>query len=167
MELNALKSVIKCVETYKLESKFTINGLKKRVAQLEKTKADKKKTSTPNKSHMKRTRPGGPPAPFRPTKASRTLNTSYPSLNQRPPIPPQVGGSRHSFKYSEQGGFDGPSSGSHRWSPNPVSQPYHVPEDIIGARGNIAYSGLSSSYGGVDYAPSHATTTPQPHQYTR
>ncbi|KAH7686565.1 Frigida-like protein [Dioscorea alata] len=167
MELNALKSVIKCVETYKLESKFTINGLKKRVAQLEKTKADKKKTSTPNKSRMKRTRPGGPPAPFRPTKASRTLNTSYPSLNQHPPIPPQVGGSRHSFKYSEQGSFDGPSSGSHRWSPNPASQPYHVPEDIIGARGNIAYGGSSSSYGGFDYAPSHTTTTPQPHQYTR
>ncbi|KAJ0971288.1 hypothetical protein J5N97_019247 [Dioscorea zingiberensis] len=166
MELNSLRSVIKCVETYKLESKFNIDGLKKRVSQLEKAKADRKKTSTPNKSHMKRTRSGGSSAHFRPTKATRTSNASYPSFHQRPPMPPQVGAARHSFNYSGQGGFDGPSSGSHRWSPNPISQQYHVSEDVAGPHSNVSYGGSSASYSAFDYAASH-TATAQPSQHPR
>ncbi|KAI4327390.1 hypothetical protein L6164_019859 [Bauhinia variegata] len=43
-ELAALKVVIKCVEEYKLESEYPLDPLKKRVAQLEKSKAEKKRS---------------------------------------------------------------------------------------------------------------------------
>ncbi|RVX23800.1 FRIGIDA-like protein 3 [Vitis vinifera] len=42
-ELAALKAVIRCVEEYKLEADYALDPLQKRVAQLEKSKADKKR----------------------------------------------------------------------------------------------------------------------------
>ncbi|KAJ7952795.1 FRIGIDA-like protein [Quillaja saponaria] len=43
-ELAALKVVIRCVEEYKLESDYPLDPLQRRVAQLEKSKADKKRS---------------------------------------------------------------------------------------------------------------------------
>ncbi|KAK7263217.1 hypothetical protein RJT34_30804 [Clitoria ternatea] len=43
-ELAALKTVIKCIEEYKLESDYPLDTLRKRVTQLEKSKADKKRS---------------------------------------------------------------------------------------------------------------------------
>ncbi|XP_015901625.2 FRIGIDA-like protein 3 [Ziziphus jujuba] len=43
-ELAALKTVIRCVEDYKLEAEYTLDPLQKRVAQLERSKADKKRS---------------------------------------------------------------------------------------------------------------------------
>ncbi|KAF8377611.1 hypothetical protein HHK36_030993 [Tetracentron sinense] len=43
-ELAALRAVIRCVEEYKLEADYPLDPLQKRVAQLEKMKADKKRT---------------------------------------------------------------------------------------------------------------------------
>lgn len=42
-ELAALKAVIRCVEEYKLETDYPLDPLQKRVAQLERSQADKKK----------------------------------------------------------------------------------------------------------------------------
>lgn len=42
-ELAALKTVIRCVEEYKLEAEYTLDPLQKRVAQLERSRADKKR----------------------------------------------------------------------------------------------------------------------------
>ena len=42
-ELAALKAVIRCVEEYKLEADYPLDPLQKRVAQLERSQADKKK----------------------------------------------------------------------------------------------------------------------------
>jgi hypothetical protein len=42
-ELAALKSVIRCIEEFKLEADYPLDPLQKRVAQLEKSKTDKKR----------------------------------------------------------------------------------------------------------------------------
>ncbi|KAJ1403220.1 Frigida-like [Sesbania bispinosa] len=57
-ELAALKTVIKCIEEYKLESDYPLDTLQKRVYQLEKSKADKKRSGDFNKRQQsKRPRP--------------------------------------------------------------------------------------------------------------
>ncbi|XP_027346032.1 FRIGIDA-like protein 3 [Abrus precatorius] len=57
-ELAALKTVIKCIEEYKLESDYPLDTLRKRVTQLEKSKADKKRSGDFSKRpQSKRPRP--------------------------------------------------------------------------------------------------------------
>uniref|UniRef100_A0A7C8ZNU9 FRIGIDA-like protein n=1 Tax=Opuntia streptacantha TaxID=393608 RepID=A0A7C8ZNU9_OPUST len=55
-ELSALKAVIKCVEEHKLEEQFPLDPLVKRVLQLEKAKADKKRATEVTKPQSKRPR---------------------------------------------------------------------------------------------------------------
>ena len=57
-ELSAVRAVIKCIEEHKLESQFSEN-LEKRVAQLEKAKADRKRSAVAVKSQTKRPRANG------------------------------------------------------------------------------------------------------------
>ncbi|XP_016443580.1 FRIGIDA-like protein 3 [Nicotiana tabacum] len=58
-ELTALKAVLKCVEDHKLEEQYPVDPLQKRVLQLEKAKADKKKATEVAKPQSKRPRPNG------------------------------------------------------------------------------------------------------------
>ncbi|OVA01003.1 Frigida-like [Macleaya cordata] len=59
-ELAALKAVIRCVDEYKLEAEYPLDPLQKRVAQLEKSKADKKRMGEVVKHHQpKRPRANG------------------------------------------------------------------------------------------------------------
>ncbi|GAB4841531.1 hypothetical protein Ancab_022246 [Ancistrocladus abbreviatus] len=58
-ELTALKAVIKCVEEHKLEDQYAIDSLQKRVLQLEKEKADKKRENEASKPQPKRPRANG------------------------------------------------------------------------------------------------------------
>ena len=60
-ELAALRSVIECVEEYKLEAAYPLDPLHRRVAQLDKsTKFDKKRSNeTLKQSEPKRPRPNG------------------------------------------------------------------------------------------------------------
>ncbi|PKI55302.1 hypothetical protein CRG98_024318 [Punica granatum] len=55
-ELIALKVVIKCIEEHKLEDEYPIDPLQKRVIQLEKAKADKKRATEVSKPQPKRPR---------------------------------------------------------------------------------------------------------------
>lgn len=55
-ELNALKAVIKCIEDNKLENHYPPDPLHKRVTDLEKAKADKKRATEVAKPHSKRPR---------------------------------------------------------------------------------------------------------------
>lgn len=152
MELNAIRSIIKCVEYYKLISKFNIDGLKKRVVNIEKAKAERKKTAATTKSQTKRARAasGGTPS-FRPSKAGRTAGVgAYASSYQLPPA-------RLSYNYPIQGGiYDGsappPYGAAHTRSPGTMRQQY--------------YGGPSAAnYSGYDYAaPRNASAQPQyPH----
>ncbi|KAF5199503.1 Frigida-like protein [Thalictrum thalictroides] len=161
VELNSLKAIIKCVEDHKLESMFTLQNFKKRASQLEKFKADKRKsTSTSNK----RTRGGGGggSSAFRPTKFSRASD-SYSSYGHRNPGPhhrsPAAGYSR-SYNYPSQGVYKAPPSasytsqyGAHSRSPAAHPQHYPLPPETMGAAGSqVAGSyGTQTSYGAYDY----------------
>ncbi|KAF8364592.1 hypothetical protein HHK36_033438 [Tetracentron sinense] len=58
-ELTALKAVIKCIEEHKLEEQYPMDPLQKRVLQLEKAKADKKRAAEAAKPQPKRPRANG------------------------------------------------------------------------------------------------------------
>lgn len=58
-ELTALKAVIKCIEDHKLEEQYPVDPLQKRVLQLEKAKADKKRVTEAAKPQPKRPRANG------------------------------------------------------------------------------------------------------------
>ncbi|MCO5573029.1 hypothetical protein L7F22_026793 [Adiantum nelumboides] len=65
-ELNAARAVLKCLQKFKLEGNFPVEGLQRRIVQLEKVSTDKKRTSDVNPpSAVKKARPNGPAAPFR------------------------------------------------------------------------------------------------------
>ncbi|KAI0494283.1 hypothetical protein KFK09_024415 [Dendrobium nobile] len=55
-ELSALKSVIKCIEEHKLEEQYPVDTLQKRIIQLEKAKADKRRAADASKPQSKRPR---------------------------------------------------------------------------------------------------------------
>eukprot|EP00252_Welwitschia_mirabilis_P018971 TRINITY_DN4267_c0_g1_i1.p1 TRINITY_DN4267_c0_g1~~TRINITY_DN4267_c0_g1_i1.p1 ORF type:complete len:581 (+),score=122.00 TRINITY_DN4267_c0_g1_i1:196-1938(+) len=55
-ELSAIRAVIRCIEKHKLESQYSPEPLQKRVAQLEKAKADRKRSAGAVKSQPKRPR---------------------------------------------------------------------------------------------------------------
>ncbi|OIT32122.1 PREDICTED: FRIGIDA-like protein 3 [Nicotiana attenuata] len=58
-ELAALKSVIKCIEEHKLQEQYPVDPLQKRILQLEKAKADKKRATEVVKPQTKRPRANG------------------------------------------------------------------------------------------------------------
>lgn len=58
-ELIALKAVIKCIEEHKLEEQYPVDPLMKRVVQLEKAKADRKRETEATKPQPKRPRANG------------------------------------------------------------------------------------------------------------
>ncbi|KAM7521925.1 hypothetical protein LguiA_011827 [Lonicera macranthoides] len=58
-ELSALKAVIKCIEDHKLEDQYPLEPLQKRIQQLEKAKADKKRATEVPKPQPKRPRANG------------------------------------------------------------------------------------------------------------
>ncbi|MED6107714.1 hypothetical protein PIB30_016753 [Stylosanthes scabra] len=55
-ELVALKAIIKCIEEHKLEEQYPLDPLQKRVLQLERAKADKKRETEATKPQPKRPR---------------------------------------------------------------------------------------------------------------
>ncbi|KAJ6821189.1 FRIGIDA-like protein 3 [Iris pallida] len=58
-ELSALKAVIKCIEDHKLEEQYPVDPLQKRILQLEKAKADKRRAAEAAKPQSKRPRANG------------------------------------------------------------------------------------------------------------
>ncbi|PIA42620.1 hypothetical protein AQUCO_02000215v1 [Aquilegia coerulea] len=162
VELNALKAIIKCVEDHKLESMITLQNFKKRASELEKFKADKRKsTSTSNK----RTRGGGGgggggSSAFRPAKFSRASDpySSYGHRNPGPHHRSPAGYSR-SYNYPSQGVYKAPPSasytsqyGAHSRSPVSLPQQYSLPPDMGAAGSQVAASyGTQTNYGPYEY----------------
>ncbi|KAH9794030.1 FRIGIDA-like protein 3 [Citrus sinensis] len=58
-ELSALKAVIKCIEEHNLEEQYPVDPLQKRILQLEKAKAEKKRATEVAKPQPKRPRANG------------------------------------------------------------------------------------------------------------
>lgn len=193
VELNSIRSIIKCVEDHKLESEFSVDNLRKRATQLEKAKAERKKNSAgasklPNKRAHGGAgggsggggRGGGLPSAFRQAKAPKFSNSHYPGFGRRNPAPPAqhspVG--RYSGPYSyppppAQGVFDGPNpppygstyGGPHPQTPAmPPQQHYPHPVDEMGGGGMRA----SGSYGGqTSYSAYDYTAAPPPTYHTQ
>lgn len=167
LELNSLKAIIKCVEDHKLESKFALEGHRRRVAQLEKAKADRKK-NTNIKSKNKRPRinggvgSGSGSAAFPPSKTGR-LSVRW-ELASRPN---PTAGYPGAYNYPSQGVYDVSPAAAPYGSPfgsvrgqspavPPQQQYSYVPDDIAGARGSGPYGGPAvpagtASYAGYDY----------------
>nr|GMD87117.1 FRIGIDA-like protein 4A [Ipomoea batatas] len=84
-ELSAVRSVLKCIEEYKLEAEFPPENLKKRLEELEKSKTEKKKTAATTTVTAapanKRTRVnnGGPMPPAKAGRSSNAYVSSFPS----------------------------------------------------------------------------------------
>ncbi|XP_031264804.1 FRIGIDA-like protein 4a [Pistacia vera] len=174
VELNSIKAIIKCVEDHKLESEFSVDSLRKRAAQLEKSKAERKKSSATNsKPQNKRghgsssSRSSGPPA-FRPAKAAKFSN-AYQSFGRRNPAPPtpHSPAPRYSistpYNYPNQTVYEGATAAQygttygvpHAQSPAAIPQQhYSLPVDNIGAAGFRASGSYSSQtgYGAYDYS---------------
>ncbi|XP_052208747.1 FRIGIDA-like protein 4a [Diospyros lotus] len=167
-ELNTTKAIIKCVEDHKLESEFpfSIESLKKRVAQMEKAKADKKKSAASTSKGSKRAHGGGGrgsgPLSFRPPKAGRFSNSSPSFRSGNPPPSHQAAAIRFSapYNYAAHGMYEGPATasyapgyaGAHAQAPAAIPQQYPVPSQDYGATG----ARVAGSYGGPG---SYATQT--------
>ncbi|XP_072980422.1 FRIGIDA-like protein 3 [Typha angustifolia] len=88
-ELSALKAVIKCIEEHKLEEQYHVDPLQKRVLQLEKAKADKRRAAEAAKPQSKRARANGA------TYTSRVTNFPEKSFYRATP-------ERYSYPYDRQ-----------------------------------------------------------------
>ncbi|XP_039009271.1 FRIGIDA-like protein 3 [Hibiscus syriacus] len=103
-ELAALKAVVRCVQDYGLESDYSLDPLQKRLAQLEKAKADSKKR-------------GGDSSKYHPRKKSRP-NSGFRGFRGPPGrLAPPV--------YSQRTAFTGMPERYTHAGPNPCS--YQVP----------------------------------------
>ncbi|KAK3030690.1 hypothetical protein RJ639_034866 [Escallonia herrerae] len=188
-ELTATRAIIKCVEDHKFESRFSMDSLKKRVAQLEKARADKKKSaaSTGRPSHKRAhggssrgNSGGGGSSSFRPPKAGRFSNAS-PGFRQRNPSHPhQASAARIAapYRYPSQSVYEGanpasygPGYGATHTPVSPVglaTQYPFAPQDVVagGVRAGGSYGGHGTyggqnNYSAYDYgAPAAAPAYP-------
>ncbi|KAJ8479597.1 hypothetical protein OPV22_023324 [Ensete ventricosum] len=168
MEINALKSIIKCVETCKLGSKFNVDGLKKRLAEMEKIKADRKRSAVANKPQGKRLRSAAGATPIlRPAKAARGPNKPYTPYGQNPAAVSQIPAARHVYSYPGHGGFDGLASAQYgaprSQSPATVPHQYYAHDDMGALRAGMYHGGPSITYGGYDYTAPAPTQQSRPH----
>ncbi|CAL5080509.1 unnamed protein product [Urochloa decumbens] len=85
-ELSALKAVIKCIEEHKLEEHYPVDPLQKRVLQLEKAKADKRRAVEAAKPQSKRPRANG--SAFAPRATGFADKIFYPATPERHPSYP-------------------------------------------------------------------------------
>ncbi|KAJ9176699.1 hypothetical protein P3X46_011983 [Hevea brasiliensis] len=115
-ELTALKAVIKCIEEHKLEEQYPVDPLQKRLIQLEKAKADKKRATEVAKPQPKRPRANGVGCGPRVTNVTAD-KTFYPRVTDRYPqyvydrpyvysgptenhVPPLMGSATYNFSPS-------------------------------------------------------------------
>ncbi|KAM0842950.1 hypothetical protein ACQ4PT_058011 [Festuca glaucescens] len=84
-ELSALKAVIKCIEEHKLEEQYPVDPLQKRVVQLEKAKADKRRAVEAAKPQSKRPRANG--SAYAPRLTSFPEKSFYQATPERHPYP--------------------------------------------------------------------------------
>ena len=115
LEGNAYRSVIRCVESCQLQSVFSTEVIKKKLAKLEKEKAERKKPGGPSRFQNKRSRGAAGPFPFPAAKAARGSSSSFQNpvsrsfnYSARAGGPPYyVPGRRGGVPYGGPGAFGG------------------------------------------------------------
>lgn len=149
-EVDAIRSIVKCVEDHKLESHFNIEDLKKRIESLERGKAEKEIAAT-STSKSSNKRPNSNICPFfRPRKAGRFSNESSSSFHYRNPCNtqlPHVPSTRYSevYCYSKTPGY----IGSQAQSPVALSQQQYA--YMSGGTGAYGEQGGSHTYQPTNY----------------
>uniref|UniRef100_A0A0E0JEX3 FRIGIDA-like protein n=1 Tax=Oryza punctata TaxID=4537 RepID=A0A0E0JEX3_ORYPU len=130
-ECNAYKSIIRCVETCQLTSVFNLDGIRKKVARMEKEKADKRKPNGMNRFQNKRARGASGPQSFPPSKYARGSNSNYGSSFRNP--------ASQSFPYTDRAGFVRPAPGA---------RPHFAPGSSMGTRrAGVLYGGPGATFG--------------------
>ncbi|KAK3190051.1 hypothetical protein Dsin_029612 [Dipteronia sinensis] len=128
-EQSALRSVIKCIEEYKLEAEFPPENLKKCLEQLEKAKVEKKKPAAVPANKRTRASNGGP---MPPAKAGRSTNAYVSSF----PAP-------HTFvrspSHSQYPAGVSPYQSPPYQSPSYQSPSYQSPPTVYGSRSPQAH----------------------------
>ncbi|CAL0312468.1 unnamed protein product [Lupinus luteus] len=183
-ESNFVRALIRCIEDHKLESEFNLDSLRRRIAQLERSKSDRKRGSAsaskpPNKraygtSSSRGSRGSGSSRPAKTAKFSSYPSPSSSSFSRRnlaPSLQPSPA-ARYSgpYNYPAPTVYDSSTANpyaatygtSHTQSPAGLQQHYSLPVD------NLASSGYqsTSSYAASSYAPSsYAPSSYAPSSY--
>ncbi|KAK7251580.1 hypothetical protein RIF29_34898 [Crotalaria pallida] len=194
-ESNSIKALIKCVEDHKLESEFNLESLRRRVTQLEKNKADRKKSSASGSKPLNKRAYGSGSArgsrgsgssSNRPAKAAKfssypSSSSSFSRRNLAPSLQPSPGASRFStpYNYPTQTIYDSSTANpyaatygtSHSQSSAGITQQhYSLPVDNLapsGYRTSSSYPTGQTSYGGIyDGIYDYGSSAPPSYQTT-
>nr|XP_043609437.1 FRIGIDA-like protein 3 [Erigeron canadensis] len=84
-ELSALKAVTKCIEEHKLEDQYPLDSLQKRILELEKAKAEKKRATEVVKPQSKRPRANGVVAGYGSRNTNITADKNLYATRYAPP----------------------------------------------------------------------------------
>eukprot|EP00249_Psilotum_nudum_P011693 c23326_g1_i1 orf=658-2109(+) len=156
-ELAALKVVLKHIDEYKLETQYPSINLQKRVAQLEKAKLERKRTSSAAKvSQAKKPRAND----IAPVAFSGSVPSSdRPAYRPSDAVAPFGGVGVPSYGLGSQPGYDRPPHGGFgatfvgNIGSVSLPRPYIHPADGLGSSlyGSSAYTNPSPSYGGYQF----------------
>ncbi|KAK9285368.1 hypothetical protein L1049_024559 [Liquidambar formosana] len=145
-ELAALRAVVKCVEEYKLEADYPLDPLQKRVAQLEKSKSDKRRYGEFGKHQQpKKARVNGGFHGFRGrggTAATAAGRQAAPVYGERVPYTgmseryPHAGPNAYDYQVPSQSTFAQPTSDQRLY--------YYPQDDRVTA---TSYNAAPSNYG--------------------
>jgi len=154
-ELSALRAVIKCIDEHKLESEYPVDSLQKRAAQLEKEKADKKRSLDAIKTQSKRprTNSGGgympPPAGIERSggyASSNAVDRSFYRPADRVPYPTAAVG-HTAYNLPGQSSYDRSSQAMYGTSAVPRSYMYSGDNTGSSGLGSGSYNSASSYNG--------------------
>lgn len=168
-ELAAVKAVIRAVDEYNLGDQFSTEGLHKRLVQLEKSKADRRKPVVMNKGHTQFKKPrlsGGGQGGSAHVHAGPADRGQYASANAAP------------YALSGQGVYDrrpqgayGSVYGADARSPGSLSNSYLYSSDVLSGSAYpataSAYSSLSGGYSGYPYGHGLVAQSSYPSSYLR
>ncbi|GMH18026.1 hypothetical protein Nepgr_019867 [Nepenthes gracilis] len=192
LELNSIRTIIRCVEEHNLEAEFPLDSLRKRQSLLERAKADKKKRSSgggsskPSRKRLHGSITGGSrgPPPPRPSKVAKFSNP-YPPFGRRNTASPaqQSPVVRYSgpYNYANQTAYEaGPASatayatttygGAHAPASAPIPQQHYALQVDNASAGDARVGGSYGppmGYASYDYGATTGAPTYQPPTYTQ
>ncbi|KAJ6833095.1 FRIGIDA-like protein 3 [Iris pallida] len=152
-ELRVLRVVIKCIEEYKLQEHYPVEPLKKRVAQLEKAKYNRKRMGQAVHPQAKKPRANGRYAARKPSTVVDNRQLPPPVYYKRG-LNPQLAErypERYPYTVPHTYEFAGPAYGQQPSS----ERPYHYPDERVAPP--VPYSSLSN-YGNYDGAGFQSST---------
>ncbi|CAN6459958.1 unnamed protein product [Victoria cruziana] len=148
-ELAALRAIMKCVEEHKLEAEYPLDPLQKRVAQLDKAKADKKRMGEAAKPQPKRSRANtGGHGHWGVTGPNRMADVAdRGAYNNGGPDNRYMYPSATGYNYQVQAGYSAINQARYDQQTS-HARPYLYQESVVAAPA-APYSATTTGYGGV------------------